>query len=413
MNQRTEVPSRNESSGDAATSLPRPSRAEGYVGHALPQGFVAGMPSEKGYALEVHSELDALGRLESAWRGLVSPEAPPFQTYAWNLAWYRTYSGGRLQPLVFEMRQGDRTVAILPCYRDGRTLRLAGDRICDYQDAIASDPLAVEALVAALRDWLDGEGRGCSFRFEKLSEEGVLFSVLQDAERASSKLLKFVKSYAPCPYVDLRGGLEPLLASMPRKRRQDQRRALNRLRREAPEAQVTILRESEIRVADLWNAATFHIEHFRKRGESPFKDHRLIDFFARIAAEPEVGMQLGFLTLKDQLLAVDFGFVRRGRYYGLLTAFDSARARLAPGKCLLLKRIDRWVGEDGVDTLDFLAGDERYKRRYAGAVDYRVWSMHLMRDDLMGRMRQAGLESNRLVRQVAKRALVRDDGLAR
>ncbi|HRQ90779.1 MAG TPA: hypothetical protein PLA50_18460, partial [Bacteroidia bacterium] len=82
---------------------------------------------------------------ESAWRGFVSPEAPPFQTYAWNLAWYRTYSGGRLQPLVFELRQGDRTAAILPCYRDGRILRLAGDRICDYQDAIASDPLAVEA----------------------------------------------------------------------------------------------------------------------------------------------------------------------------------------------------------------------------------------------------------------------------
>src|SRR5690606_13961977 len=125
------------------------------------------------------------------------------------------------------------------------------------------------------------------------------------------------------------------------------------------------------------------------------------------------GFQLSFLTMGCALLAVDFGFVRGGRYYGYLTAFHETYSRLAPGKCLLWKRIDRWVAEDGVRTLGFLAGDEHYKRGFTGGTAYRVWSMRLMPDDFRNRVRQAGLESNKQFRRLAKRALGMDEGLAR
>lgn len=370
-------------------------------------------PAIPGGELLLHETLEPIEALESDWRRLTPASASPFQTYTWNLAWYHTHTGIQPRPLVFEWRRDGITTAILPCYREGKSIRLAGDRICDYQDAIAREPGEVTAMLRSAREWLDREGRGLHFRFERLSSEGLLYAALRDPAQAPSRSLHFEKSCAPCPFMDLQGGLDNYLATLSRKMRQDMNHALNRFEREAGEAVITILRDYEIRVDDLWNAAAFHTLHFRKGGESPFRDHRLLDLFARIAKDPDVGFQLSFLAKGADLLAVDFGFVRGRRYYGYLTAFDQAYARLAPGKVMLLKRIDRWVQEDGVDTLDFLAGDERYKRHFAGDRAYRVWSMRLMPDDLRNRIRRARLESDKRIRHMAKLALGKPEGLAR
>lgn len=392
-------------------------RGRGRPSHAsscLPEDASSSLSSNG--ELLVHEDgeaLLALERLEGVWRRFTATVASPFQTYTWNHAWYCTYATGQVRPVIFEWRRGDETAAILPCYREGKTLRLAADRICDYQDVIAGDGGAVADLLAAVLGWIHRQGSGGHCRFEKLSSEGMLYRRLHETDGQPGNSRCFEKSYAPCPYTDLRGGLAGYLAGLPRKLRQDFRHSLNRLEREAPDARITIFRDYEIRVDDLWNAASFHIGHFRKEGASPFADHRLMDLLGRVAKDPEVGLQLSFLTLYGDLLAVDFGFVRRGRYFGYLTAFDPAYGRLAPGKCLLLGRIDRWVADDGVDTLDFLAGDEEYKRAFTGDTAYRVWSMRLMPDDLRNRLRHAGLEYDKQLRQLAKRALGREDGLPR
>ncbi len=382
----------------------------------LASGSGSTSPLKKAGELLVHEDgaaLEALDGLESAWGRLTAPEASPFQTFAWNHAWYCTHALGRLRPLLFEWRRGGETVAILPCYREGKTIRLAADRICDYQDVIARDGDEIAALLAAVLEWVAALGYGGQCRFEKLSSRGLLYRQLHAAGGMPDHSLCFEKSFARCPYADLRGGLEGYLGGLPRKLSEDFRVSLKRLGREAPDARLTILRDFEIRVDDLWKAAAFHIGHFPEDGESPFADQRLIDLFGRVAKDPECGFQLAFLTLYGDLLAVDFGFVRGGSYYGYLTAFDAGFGRLAPGKCLLLKRIDRWVAEDGVHTLDLLDGDEEYKRGFTGHRAYHVWSVRLMPDDFRNRLRRAGLESRKQLRQIAKLALGSEEGLPR
>ncbi len=361
----------------------------------------------------VHETLAALDTLESGWRELTPEDAAPFQTYAWNAAWYGGYATGGFRPLIFELRRGGVAVAILPCYREGRSVRLVGDRICGYQDAVAGNADDVSILLRHVRAWLDREGRGCHFRFERLSGEGFLRSVLRDPECLPAASLRFEKLYALCPRVELHGGLEGYLASLPRKKRSDFRHSLNRFDREISGAEVSVLRDAEIRIDDLWHAAAFHVAHSRKEGESPFHDHRLIDLFSRVSKDPEVGFQLAFLTSHNELLAVDFGFVRGGRYYGYLGAYDRTYARLAPGKCLLLKRIDRWAAEDGVHTLDFLEEAEDDNGGIAGDLAYDVWSMRFMSDDFRNRFRRAGLETDKRLRRIARRAFRMEDGLAR
>lgn len=363
--------------------------------------------------LVLHSSIDDLDLLENAWRALTPESAAPFQTFAWNAAWYRCYARGSHEAAIFELRDSTGTLAILPGYREGKAIRLAADRICDFQDVIARDDQAVTELLQHLCIWLANEGRGCHFLFDRVSNKGCLGPALSDPDRFPEGALRFEKMGAPCPYVNLRDGLDSYLATLPRKARGDMRHSLNRFHREAADAQIMIYRDFEIRVEDLWSAAAFHVEHFRKSGESPFMDHRLIDLFGQITKDPEVGFQLSFLHLDGDLIAIDFGFVRGGRYYGYLSAFDAKQARIAPSKCLLLKRIDTWIDEDGVEILDFLAGDESYKRRFTGSTDYRVSSLRMMPDDFSHRVRQAGLESEERVRQLAKRVLRREEGLMR
>ncbi len=354
---------------------------------------------------ECRAAWGALESLEGAWRALTPPSAAPFQTWGWNVAWYRSYADRRMRPLLFERRLGGVTVAILPAYREGRAVRLAGDRICDYQDAIALDRVEAAALLRQAQGWLSASGGGGPFRFERVSSEGLLRSLLGDATMRPGASLIFEKSSAPCPCADLCGGLEGYLASLPRRTRQDFRHSLKRLEKEAPEAEISILRDYEIRVEDLCAAASFHAENFRRAGRSPLGDPRLLALLGQVAKDPEVGLQLAFLRRGGDTLAVDIGFARAGRYYGYLTAYDPAHGRLAPGKCLLLKRIDRWVEEDGVATLDFLAGDEAYKRVFTGDRHYRIWSMRLMPDGPGNRLRLAALETDKGLRRLAKRVL--------
>jgi len=355
-------------------------------------------------AIESEGELD---RLEPTWSKLLPPTAPPFATFAWNRAWYRHFADAYDRPLVLEVSRAGAPVAILPCYREGRRIRLAGDVICDYQDIVAPDEVsAIAGLRAAFR-WMERETPGSRFFFLKLSSEGWLHRLVARRRALPVDALSFLKRYAPCPVVDIAGGLDAYLASRPRRVRQDFRRALKRLDREAPRARVEIDRGLGIRVDDFHRAADFHVEHFRRSGVSPLADERLRGLLAEVSKAPEVGLHLSVLRDIDELLAVDFGFVRAGRYYGYLTAFDPVHRRLAPGKCLLLRRIDEWVKEDGVEVLDFLAGDERYKTEFTDGEGYAVHSAHLMPAGLAHRLRRSTLVADRQLRTAAKLALAK------
>lgn len=375
------------------------------VAHHLAPSDLRLLPRAVRPELRIHHSLRDLEALESTWRKLTPAHASPFQTFSWNHAWYRSYADVARRPLIFELVQDGATLALLPCYLSGKTIRLAGDLTGDYQDAVAATAQSVQTLLSHLLDWLQGEGRKFHFHFQKLSSEGFLFKAISESNELPDRALLYRKFYVPCPYAPLNGGLDGYLASLPRKRRQDLRNSLNRLEREAPFARVTMLRDYEIRVDDLENAAGFHTEHFRKEGKSPFKDPRLLSLFGEVVKDPEVGFTLAFMTHRGDLLSVDFGFVRGGRYYGYLTAFDGNFAHLAPGKCLLLKRIDEWARRDGVETLDFLSGGETYKRGFTGDSAYAVWSMRLMPRDFKNRLRSLGLESNKRLRRLAKAVL--------
>lgn len=373
--------------------------------HHFPEPGFGGTREDGAWSLHVHRSLDALETLEPAWRRLTSADGAPFQTYSWNLAWYRCFASGEGIPLIFETRKNGVTAAILPCYFEGRSIRLAGDQTGGRQDVIALENEAVDAALNLSMGWLKGEAKRSDFHFEKLSREGLLFRSLQQSVGSRGETLKFEEVRSFIQTVALKGGFEGFLVAQSRESQQDLREVMIRLEREAPAARVVKLRDFQVRVDDLANAAAFHIEHFRKRGVSPFLDQRLFHFLGEIAKDPDVGFQLSCLTNQGDILAVDFGFLRAGRYYSYLAASDETFARLEPGKCLLVKRINSWSKVDGVHALEFPVGDDGYPEGLFADSVCEVRSIRLMPRDLRNRARHLRLESNQQVRRFARSAL--------
>ncbi len=358
------------------------------------------------WSIDVIDCPEGIDRIESDWRRLTPKTAVPFVTFSWNRAWFRVYGESLGQPLIFQIRENGETTAILPCYRKGKVFRLAGDNVCDYQDIVTLNEESAKMAISIVLLWLQKNAKQFHFYFEKLSSEGQLYRALSERRDDSNSIL-FEKRYAPCPRVNLRGGLENYLTSLPRKMRGDLRRALNRLEREAPTARVTISRDLGIRAGDLERAAAFHSEYFRKDGRSPLADQRLVSLLGEVAKDPDVGLHLSHFSDQSETLAVDFGFARGGRYFGYLTGFNPDFRKLAPGKCLLLTRIDRWVAEDGVEILDFLAGDEKYKKGFTGGEEYHVNSVRLMRKTPAWSCLKFILEADKKARSLAKSVLRR------
>lgn len=357
--------------------------------------------------LRVLGRWEEVEKLEADWKRLTPAKAAPFQTFAWNLAWYAEYGDEYDEILLLLVSQGREVRGILPLYRVGREIRLAGDGICDYQDIVAPTEADADRVADFAVRWLLRKRPDWRFRFDKLSTEGWLFRLLLERERKNDRVLTFSKRFAPCPMVDLGSSREDYLASLSRKFRQDLRRSLRRFHRTFPEATVWIERNEEIGVDQLRRLAGFHASHFRLGGSGPCSDLRLRRLLERVAPDPDVGFQVAGIEEGNTLMAMDFGFARGGRYYGYLTSFDPAFRKYAPGKCLLLERIDSWIHGDGVRELDFLCGDEAYKVDYTGGGGYAVHSLHVYPVTFSNEIRRAVRIADGACRRFAKWALRR------
>ncbi len=87
----------------------------------------------------------------------------------------------------------------------------------------------------------------------------------------------------------------------------------------------------------------------------------LRDFLQDLTLTQQNRVQLAALTLDDQIIAVHWGALYRGRFYFLLPALDTGDfASFSPGS-LLINHLIEWAFAEGLDLFDFTIGDESYK----------------------------------------------------
>jgi len=369
----------------------------------------AALPIQKRFprppACEIISNLERLDAMAGEWRRLASESASPFHTFGWNRAWYRHFGGKKSRSMaVFVFRKNGVVVGILPCYRQGSELRLAGDDECDYQDILVEQdhliPQMLMHLFSLLRKY------HCDLHFACLSDKGRLHRYI-DTTAVKLGYPHCSRQHCPCPWFGMKGSGDEFLRNQKPRVRKRIRAALRRTDKIAPAYQCRIHQGSEITPDLIDRLADLHIRNqYRKKGASVFSNPDFRRFLLEASLREDTGLRIASLqTAGGKLIAFDIGFERRKRFSVYIGSFEAEYSSCSPGTALLYHQIEEWT-ERGMEIYDFLCGNESYKYDYAEG-EYHTGCHRVFRKSWFNRARVVGLEAEVRCRRIAKKILTR------
>ena len=302
---------------------------------------------------------DDLRAIKAEWGRLWAavPDASPFQSPAWLLAWAEVYAPGRCRAAAL-WRDG-KLAALVPAFLWEGSLLLAGTGPSDHHSALfvpGAEAAACELLVAL--------AHGTPEPFSRID----LQQLSPDSPVASVKLEGFtVADHVgdPCLFLRLHGAEG--MAAVPKRICSNWRYAMRRLEREGARLEIVAPEQAAEATAEL---ARLHAIRWRAEGE----DGVLADEFAErhlSRAIPELAgaglLRMHRLRHREETVAILLAMrgVQSTCYY--LSGFDPAWASLSPGTALIGAAIAQAAAE-GCTGFDFLRGEEEYKYRW-GAED--------------------------------------------
>ncbi len=320
---------------------------------------------------------EAFDPLKRPWNDLLQRSATNtiFNTWQWQETWWRCFGEDRELRLcmVYEGRQ---LVGIAPLVglegdSTAQTLQLVGGTdVSDYLDVIA-EPTHVPAVWTAVLDALEWH----TLDLHALPEASPTRPAL--ARLAAERGYGFAEKVEDvCPLFSLPQSWDDYLALLGKKNRHELRRKMRRLEQEA-DARVRITHDIAALADDVDAFITLHRTSAGRKGR--FMDARMTEFFHALARVcfMEKWLYLTFLDVNGRLAATTLSF-KYGRTLALYnSAYDLRFQRLSPG-VLLVAHVIREAIASGLQTFDFLRGDERYKYDLGGQ-DTRVMHLTLSR----------------------------------
>jgi CelD/BcsL family acetyltransferase involved in cellulose biosynthesis len=309
-----------------------------------------------------------------------------FLTWEWQTTWWR-YVGTDRGPLyLLAARRDGRLVGILPLYQSGdagpKTLQVVGCiEVSDYLDLIV-EAGQEEPVYAAFLDWLNNSAATWD-RLDLCNQPRTSLTYTRLAEMARERGWAVeVFQEDVCPIITLpqecdRPGCddpqqkppelwEVYLERLDKKERHEIRRKLRRLDREAPDAQMRIVRggaELDRAMADF-----IRLHRLSSRDKDAFMTDDMQGFFRAIAAAlaDRGWLQLSFLEIAGQPVASYFCFDYGNQILVYNSGYDpQASPQLSPGWVLLARLIQGAIAQART-RFDFLQGNEDYKYRFGG-----------------------------------------------
>jgi CelD/BcsL family acetyltransferase involved in cellulose biosynthesis len=310
--------------------------------------------------IDLVSEDDGFAALAPQWWELWRrvPNAGPFQTPAWLLAWWKTFKPGGLRCAT--VRQNRELVAIAPFYVEqgprGSRLLPVGIAVSDYLDVLV-DPVCEPLVGRVLLDCLIEQGGAERLCCEELPPGATALQLWQN------RMEKTRQSASPV--------LSPL--DIPKAKARKVRMARNRMER----------RSGRIVSADCSNCSVLldglirlHGERWAARGERGLLSGSLVPSFLA-SALPDLFTaaiaRLHAVQFGETIAGVYLGFLVNARGYAYLGGFDPAFSYESPGTVLLAHAIEE-ARHSGAREFHFLRGREAYKYAW-GAADR--WNTHL------------------------------------
>jgi hypothetical protein len=173
-------------------------------------------------------------------------------------------------------------------------------------------------------------------------------------------------------------------AGVPPQVRNTIRRAEKRLAR-LPAARVEIVASAG---AELDRAIALYTAAYAQSWKAPEPYSVFVPGFCRLAAA-QGWLRLGLVTLNDQPLAAQIWIVKDGKASIFKLAYDGEYAKLSPGSVLTKTLLRHVIDIDRVTEVDYLAGDDDYKKDWMSHRRERRGIIAFNQRTLRGRLRAA------------------------
>ncbi len=332
----------------------------------------------------VVSDTEAFRALEADWRDLCGRAEPHsiFLKFDWQWrAWQHVAAARGYGLRILAGRVGERLVLIWPLVLNRRLVRFLCSEKFEYRGALVErGPLASEWLAAAWRQTRRLAG-GDAVDLRNLPADSRLAGFLEGAAGRGRRR----SAGSPVIRLNRFAGWDDYAASLPKGLLSDQQRQWRRLKKASDRHQFHVVDEAgEIDALVDW-IFTHKLAWAAKRGIATGV-FSTAEYRAFIRAVLHDSLAAGNLVLcrlgaKEQILSAGFGFIDGRRFIFYMFSYDEAYQTFSPSR-LLMERLIRRCMEMGLDTFDFLPGNEAYKRIWADSEDRVV--DHLIPTTLLG-----------------------------
>jgi CelD/BcsL family acetyltransferase involved in cellulose biosynthesis len=323
--------------------------------------------------VRLHTWEEAAG-LADAWNELSA--GVPFRTWEWNSTWWRHYGDtGELYLLC--VRQRGQVVALVPWFRSrhparGRILRfLASGEVCsDYQTVLCM-PGREGEVAAVIAQWLTSAAQRGN------ADDGwdlLDFSGIEAADAPMQALLEALRRQGcrvhledalNCWRLELTATWEDYLRRLSKSHRSQ---AIRRVRNYFDTGRAvwhTVSRADELPAA-LDTLIELHHRRWAARNQPGLFDSPRYAAFHREVAERMFArgqLRLHWLTLDGRPAAAEYYFAGAGVSYLYQGGMEPELFQDNPGNLAHLAAI-RGAMAEGYRAIDFLRGDEPYKRHF-------------------------------------------------
>ena len=328
-------------------------------------------------SVETLTSLADLESLRAEWWDLWQrcPDATPFQSPAWTIAWWKHLGRGELCALA--LRRNQRLVALAPWFtyqadNGVRRLLLLGTGVSDYLDLLVEPEFSNDTQLL-VSEWLGQDAAWDSCEFRQLTTCSTLLNFEVGPEYRTDQLPDEV-----CPVLKLPARIDDLDQVVPKAMLKNVRYYRHRLGKKC---------SFEIESASLDTFPSvfetllkLHRARWAERAlPGVLSDSRFEAFHREAAGELLTRQVLRFYTLSadGQIVAVLYGFCHRQRTMFYLSGFDPEWSSFSPGVLLIAHTIEQAVLE-GCHEFDFLRGNEPYKYLW-GAADRATRRVTLLR----------------------------------
>ena len=314
----------------------------------------------------------------SGWDQLAAEQGRPYCSPSWMLSWWRHLAPGGARLAVVVVRDGDDLVAIAPFFADRRkgTTRY---RLLASRGGAPTLPLARTGMEQAASMEITGCLGAATFSPDLVMLDGVpassgWTSLLREGWGVNPARRSYDVS-KPLTGLTLRGrSFEEWMDGKSSHFRKKLRRLRRRLEEQGAVFRMTS-RADELG-PDLRAFMRLHEKRWESRGGSAVVRPATEAMLTQVAHEllPQGRFRLWSIERQGEILASEIYVSAGGTTAYWLGGFDDAWAEYSPGLLTMLSSLEH-AWQAGDDRVEFGAGDQDYKNRFAEDREQLDWSL--------------------------------------